>query len=87
MPGARAFGELGERVPGSLCVTGIWFSEVAEQQVVSAVSTVREAAAAPGAPQRFGIAAEHRRAGPAQAVSSGSVGRRGTDRDQAHPGE
>ncbi|MGW6548516.1 type II toxin-antitoxin system Phd/YefM family antitoxin [Streptomyces massasporeus] len=37
----------------------------AEEQVVSAVSTVREVASAPGEPQRFGITAEHRRAGPA----------------------
>ncbi|MFF8935362.1 type II toxin-antitoxin system Phd/YefM family antitoxin [Streptomyces paradoxus] len=36
----------------------------AEEQVISAVSTVREVASAPGEPQRFGIAAEHRRAGP-----------------------
>ncbi|PNG21390.1 type II toxin-antitoxin system Phd/YefM family antitoxin [Streptomyces cahuitamycinicus] len=35
----------------------------AEEQVISAVSTVREVASAPGEPQRFGIAAEHRRAG------------------------
>ncbi|MFF6915012.1 type II toxin-antitoxin system prevent-host-death family antitoxin [Streptomyces sp. NPDC012466] len=40
-------------------------AESAEEQVVSAVSTVREVASAPGEPQRFGIAAEHRRAGPA----------------------
>jgi prevent-host-death family protein len=40
-------------------------AESAEEQVISAVSTVREAASAPGEPQRFGIAAEHRRAGPA----------------------
>ncbi|GGV88283.1 type II toxin-antitoxin system Phd/YefM family antitoxin [Streptomyces massasporeus] len=40
-------------------------AEVAEEQVVSAVSTVREVASAPGEPQRFGIAAEHRRPGPA----------------------
>ncbi|MEU6683972.1 type II toxin-antitoxin system Phd/YefM family antitoxin [Streptomyces sp. NPDC046832] len=40
-------------------------AEVAEEQVVSAVSTVRQVASAPGEPQRFGIAAEHRRAGPA----------------------
>ncbi|MFJ4276416.1 type II toxin-antitoxin system prevent-host-death family antitoxin [Streptomyces massasporeus] len=38
---------------------------VSEEQVVSAVSTVREVASASGEPQRFGIAAEHRRAGPA----------------------
>ncbi|MEU3935755.1 type II toxin-antitoxin system Phd/YefM family antitoxin [Streptomyces sp. NPDC029044] len=37
----------------------------AEEQVISAVSAVREVASAPGEPQRFGIAAEHRRAGPA----------------------
>ncbi|MFJ5997632.1 type II toxin-antitoxin system Phd/YefM family antitoxin [Streptomyces sp. NPDC092370] len=41
-------------------------AESAEEQVVSAVSTVREVASAPGEPQRFGIAAEHRRVGPAQ---------------------
>jgi prevent-host-death family protein len=41
------------------------FVEPAEEQVISAVSTVREVASAPGEPQRFGIAAEHRRAGPA----------------------
>ncbi|MFJ5730230.1 type II toxin-antitoxin system Phd/YefM family antitoxin [Streptomyces paradoxus] len=35
----------------------------AEEPVISAVSTVREVASAPGQPQRFGIAAEHRRAG------------------------
>ncbi|GAA2765484.1 type II toxin-antitoxin system Phd/YefM family antitoxin [Streptomyces paradoxus] len=35
----------------------------AEEPVISAVSTVREVASAPGEPQRFGIAAEHRRAG------------------------
>ncbi|MFF8870198.1 type II toxin-antitoxin system Phd/YefM family antitoxin [Streptomyces massasporeus] len=40
-------------------------AEVAEEQVVSAVSTVREVASASGEAQRFGIAAEHRRAGPA----------------------
>ncbi|MFI2632455.1 type II toxin-antitoxin system Phd/YefM family antitoxin [Streptomyces collinus] len=39
-------------------------AESAEGQVISAVSTVREVASAPGEPQRFGIAAEHRRAGP-----------------------
>ncbi|CAL9662833.1 type II toxin-antitoxin system Phd/YefM family antitoxin [Streptomyces collinus] len=39
-------------------------AESAEEQVISAVSTVREVASAPGEPQRFGIAAEHRRAGP-----------------------
>ncbi|GAA4551944.1 type II toxin-antitoxin system Phd/YefM family antitoxin [Streptomyces collinus] len=40
-------------------------AESAEEQVISAVSTVREVASAPGEPQRFGIAAEHRGAGPA----------------------
>ncbi|MEU4468163.1 type II toxin-antitoxin system Phd/YefM family antitoxin [Streptomyces sp. NPDC024017] len=40
-------------------------AEVTEEQVISAVSTVREVASAPGEPRRFGIAAEHRRAGPA----------------------
>ncbi|MFJ4541466.1 type II toxin-antitoxin system Phd/YefM family antitoxin [Streptomyces tibetensis] len=40
-------------------------TESVEEQVVSAVSTVRQVASAPGEPQRFGIAAEHRRAGPA----------------------
>ncbi|MEU0244373.1 type II toxin-antitoxin system Phd/YefM family antitoxin [Streptomyces sp. NPDC006235] len=40
-------------------------AEPAEEQAISAVSTVREVASAPGEPQRFGIAAEHRRAGPA----------------------
>src|ERR1044072_4800366 len=39
-------------------------AEGVEEQVVSAVSTVREVASAPGEPQRFGIAAELRRAGP-----------------------
>ncbi|MER5832230.1 type II toxin-antitoxin system Phd/YefM family antitoxin [Streptomyces sp. NPDC002130] len=38
-------------------------AESPEEQVVSAVSTVRQVASAPGEPQRFGIAAEHRRAG------------------------
>ncbi|MFD5228597.1 type II toxin-antitoxin system Phd/YefM family antitoxin [Streptomyces collinus] len=38
-------------------------AESAEEQVISAVSTVREVASAPGEPQRFGIAAEHRRGG------------------------
>ncbi|MFF6878599.1 MULTISPECIES: type II toxin-antitoxin system prevent-host-death family antitoxin [unclassified Streptomyces] len=38
-------------------------AESTEEQVISAVSTVREVASAPGEPQRFGIAAEHRRAG------------------------
>ncbi|MGW5134113.1 type II toxin-antitoxin system Phd/YefM family antitoxin [Streptomyces sp. NPDC004135] len=40
-------------------------AEPAGEQVVSAVSTVRQVASAPGERQRFGIAAEHRRAGPA----------------------
>lgn len=35
-----------------------------EEQVISAVSTVREVASAPREPQRFGIAAHHRGAGP-----------------------
>ncbi|KJK37971.1 prevent-host-death protein [Streptomyces variegatus] len=39
------------------------FTETAEEQVITAVSTVREAASSPGEPQRFGIAAEHRRGG------------------------
>ncbi|GAB2851143.1 type II toxin-antitoxin system Phd/YefM family antitoxin [Streptomyces deserti] len=34
--------------------------EPAEEQVISAVSTVREVASAPGEQQRFGIAAQHR---------------------------
>ncbi|MBC9729072.1 type II toxin-antitoxin system Phd/YefM family antitoxin [Streptomyces sp. TRM68367] len=34
--------------------------EPAEEQVISAVSTVREVASAPREPRRFGIAAEHR---------------------------
>ncbi|MEU1319275.1 type II toxin-antitoxin system Phd/YefM family antitoxin [Streptomyces tibetensis] len=38
-------------------------AEAVEEQAVSAVSTVRQVASAPGEPQRFGIAAEHRRAG------------------------
>ncbi|MEU5391389.1 type II toxin-antitoxin system Phd/YefM family antitoxin [Streptomyces tibetensis] len=38
-------------------------AEAVEEQVVSAVSTVRQVASAPGEPQRFGVAAEHRRAG------------------------
>ncbi|MER6631299.1 type II toxin-antitoxin system Phd/YefM family antitoxin [Streptomyces sp. NPDC000987] len=33
----------------------------ADDQVISAVSTVREVASAPREPRRFGIAAEHRR--------------------------
>lgn len=37
--------------------------EPVEDQVVSAVSTVREAASAPREQQRFGIAAHHRGAG------------------------
>jgi prevent-host-death family protein len=40
-------------------------AEPAEEQVISAVSTVREVASAPREQQRFGIAAEHRRADPA----------------------
>ncbi|MGW0495727.1 hypothetical protein ACWD0Z_09945 [Streptomyces sp. NPDC003007] len=40
-------------------------AESAEEQVVGAVSTVREVASAPGEPQRFGIAAERHRAGSA----------------------
>jgi prevent-host-death family protein len=39
-------------------------AEPAEEQVISAVSTVREVASAPRERQRFGIAAEHRRADP-----------------------
>ncbi|MCT9076092.1 type II toxin-antitoxin system Phd/YefM family antitoxin [Streptomyces fulvoviolaceus] len=35
-----------------------------EDQVISAVSAVREVASAPREPQRFGIAAHHRGAGP-----------------------
>ncbi|MBD0843627.1 MULTISPECIES: type II toxin-antitoxin system Phd/YefM family antitoxin [unclassified Streptomyces] len=35
-------------------------AEPVDEQVISAVSTVREVAAAPREPQRFGIAAEHR---------------------------
>jgi prevent-host-death family protein len=35
-------------------------AEPAEEQVISAVSTVREAASAPREQQRFGIAAHHR---------------------------
>ncbi|MFF0162509.1 type II toxin-antitoxin system Phd/YefM family antitoxin [Streptomyces sp. NPDC005263] len=38
--------------------------EPAEEQVVSAVSSVREVASAPREQQRFGIAAHHRGAGP-----------------------
>ncbi len=37
--------------------------DAAEGQIVSAVSTVHEVAAAPVERQRFGIAAEHRRPG------------------------
>lgn len=40
-------------------------AEPAEEQVISAVSTVREVASAPRERQRFGIAAEHRGADPA----------------------
>ncbi|MEY9989630.1 prevent-host-death family protein [Streptomyces sp. V4I8] len=40
-------------------------AELAEEQVVSAVSGVREVASAPRERQRFGIAAEHRGSGPA----------------------
>ncbi|MEV2211900.1 type II toxin-antitoxin system Phd/YefM family antitoxin [Streptomyces sp. NPDC050997] len=39
--------------------------EPAEEQVISAVSTVREVASVPREQQRFGIAAHHRGAGPA----------------------
>ncbi|MEU3983313.1 type II toxin-antitoxin system Phd/YefM family antitoxin [Streptomyces sp. NPDC026672] len=39
--------------------------EAAEDQVISTVSTAREAAPAARERQRFGIAAEHRRAGGA----------------------
>jgi prevent-host-death family protein len=39
-------------------------AELAEEQVVSAVSSVREVASAPRERQRFGIAAEHRGASP-----------------------
>jgi prevent-host-death family protein len=39
--------------------------EPAEEQVISAVSTVREVASAPREQQRFGIAAHHRGTGPA----------------------
>ncbi|MEU9167987.1 type II toxin-antitoxin system Phd/YefM family antitoxin [Streptomyces sp. NPDC048420] len=38
--------------------------EPVEDQVVSAVSTVREVASAPREQQRFGIAAHHRGTGP-----------------------
>ncbi|MFI9831357.1 type II toxin-antitoxin system Phd/YefM family antitoxin [Streptomyces sp. NPDC051913] len=37
--------------------------ESAEEQVISAVSTVREIASAPREPQRFGIAARHQGTG------------------------
>ncbi|MET9680003.1 type II toxin-antitoxin system Phd/YefM family antitoxin [Streptomyces coeruleorubidus] len=40
-------------------------AEPAEEQAVSAVSTVREVASAPRERRRFGIAAEHRGADPA----------------------
>lgn len=40
-------------------------AELAEEQVVSAVSSVREVASAPRERQRFGIAAEHRGSSPA----------------------
>ncbi|MEU6907745.1 type II toxin-antitoxin system Phd/YefM family antitoxin [Streptomyces coeruleorubidus] len=40
-------------------------AEPTEEQVISAVSTVREVASAPRERQRFGIAAEHRGADPA----------------------
>ncbi|MFI7020602.1 type II toxin-antitoxin system Phd/YefM family antitoxin [Streptomyces sp. NPDC050164] len=39
-------------------------AEPTEEQVISAVSTVREVASAPRERQRFGIAAEHRGAEP-----------------------
>ncbi|MFJ8537900.1 type II toxin-antitoxin system Phd/YefM family antitoxin [Streptomyces sp. NPDC093591] len=39
-------------------------ADLAEEQVISAVSSVREVASAPRERQRFGIAAEHRGAGP-----------------------
>ncbi|MFH0517739.1 type II toxin-antitoxin system Phd/YefM family antitoxin [Streptomyces sp. M41] len=39
-------------------------ADLAEEQVVSAVSRVREVASAPRERQRFGIAAEHRSPGP-----------------------
>jgi prevent-host-death family protein len=39
--------------------------EPAEEQVISAVSSVREVASAPREQQRFGIAAHHRGSGPA----------------------
>ncbi|MEV4880018.1 type II toxin-antitoxin system Phd/YefM family antitoxin [Streptomyces cyaneofuscatus] len=40
---------------------------VAEEQVISSVSSIRAAAPAPGERQRFGIAAEHRGQGDAGA--------------------
>ncbi|MDQ1021299.1 type II toxin-antitoxin system Phd/YefM family antitoxin [Streptomyces afghaniensis] len=40
-------------------------AEPTEEQVISAVSTVREVASAPREHRRFGIAAEHRGADPA----------------------
>ncbi|WP_086558809.1 type II toxin-antitoxin system Phd/YefM family antitoxin [Streptomyces africanus] len=40
-------------------------AEPAEEQVISAVSTVREVASAPREHRRFGIAAEHRGSDPA----------------------
>ncbi|MFE6622828.1 type II toxin-antitoxin system Phd/YefM family antitoxin [Streptomyces sp. NPDC008086] len=39
-------------------------ADLAEEPVVSAVSSVREVASAPRERQRFGIAAEHRRSTP-----------------------
>ncbi|MET9831631.1 type II toxin-antitoxin system Phd/YefM family antitoxin [Streptomyces sp. NPDC006385] len=39
-------------------------ADLVEDQVVSAVSSVREVASAPRERQRFGIAAEHRGSGP-----------------------
>ncbi|MFC5218125.1 type II toxin-antitoxin system Phd/YefM family antitoxin [Streptomyces coerulescens] len=39
-------------------------AELAEEQVISAVSSVREVASAPRERRRFGIAAEHRGASP-----------------------
>ncbi|WDV50078.1 type II toxin-antitoxin system Phd/YefM family antitoxin [Streptomyces coeruleorubidus] len=43
---------------------GAELAEPTEEQVISAVSTVREVASAPRERQRFGIAAEHRGAEP-----------------------
>ncbi|GHH12090.1 type II toxin-antitoxin system Phd/YefM family antitoxin [Streptomyces lanatus] len=40
-------------------------AELGEEQVISAVSSVREVASAPRERQRFGIAAEHRGVNPA----------------------